>query len=86
MKKPFVKYKPKVENIKEYAKYKQLAYLKKPRSGIHVKFMTDDLDEWMIHKLCYKAKTGEITLNEIVNADSYEYFLQCYLDKGYIKI
>ena len=85
-KKPFVKYKRRVENISEYATYKVLSHLTKPRSGISVKFVTNDPDIWTIDKLCYKTKTGEITLNEGINADSYETFLRLYLEKGYKQI
>jgi len=76
----------KVENIADYADYKVLAHLVKPRSPISVKFVTNDEDGWFIDKLCYKTKTGVITLDEGVNADSYEHFLQNFLDEGYVKL
>jgi len=86
MKKLFVKYKRRVENISEYASYKVLAHLIKPRSGISIKFVTNDPDGWTIDKLSYKTKTGEITLNEGINADSYKDFMRFYLEKGYKQI
>ena len=85
-KKPFVKYKPRVENISEYSTYKVLAHLTKPRSGISIKFVSNDEDGWTIDKLSYKTKTGEITLNEGINADSYPDFMRLYIEKGYKQI
>lgn len=76
---------PKVENISEYAKHKVLAHLTKPRC-VSIKFVTNDPDGWTIDKLCFKNKTGEITLNEGIIEKEYEYWVQSYIEKGYKKL
>ena len=77
---------PKVENISDYATADVLAHLVKPRAGRSVKFVTDDPMHWFIDKLCYKTKTGVVTLNEGINADSYEYWVEFYENKGFVKV
>jgi hypothetical protein len=82
---PYQPYKrtPVVENIADYADYKVLAHLTKPRALIAIKFVTNDPDGWTIDKIHYKIKSGEITINEGVNAKSLEGWIDYLMSKGF---
>jgi len=52
------------QHISEYANYKMLFEMKKPRSPITIRYCTNDLpDEHLIDYIEYRSKSGEITYN-----------------------
>jgi len=77
---------PKIENILDYATANILVHLVKPSTGRSVKFVSTVKDNSYIDKLCFKTKTGVITLNEGINMDSYEDWVEFYKGKGFVKI
>jgi hypothetical protein len=76
----------KAENISDYSEYKVLAEVRKPNARTSIIFVCNDPDGWSIDKLNYKIKSGEITLNEGVNAKDFPDFIQWYITLGYERI
>jgi hypothetical protein len=86
---PFKAFKPKIEkskgNVSLYRSHKVILELKK--AGQSVLFCTKDLpDEWLIDMIRYKNKTGEISYDCMINASDFDYWVNFYEDKGFVKV
>ena len=63
--------KVKVEhNIEEFAEFKELLRMKKPRSPHRVLFCTDDPEGWFIQCVEYKNKSGKVVHDDCINKNS----------------
>lgn len=73
-------------NISKYSNSKLLVHMTKPRSHNSVKFFTDDEDEWLIDKVIYKTRSGEIVLDEGIVAKDFDHFIKRFEEEGYKKV
>jgi hypothetical protein len=55
-----------LQNISEFASYKELARFKKKRSPHSVVFVTEDPEGWFIHCVEYKTKSGEVMYDDYI--------------------
>jgi len=56
------------QNISEFAEYKELGRMKKPRSPHTTVFLTNDPEKWFINCIKYKTKSGIVAHNDYIIA------------------
>jgi hypothetical protein len=75
--------KKEADNIKKYSDYKILFKLGKERSPNLIKFIEDKDDDWFIHVITYRKKTGIITNTSLIIKSDVETWKEHLINAGY---
>jgi len=54
------------QDISEFAGYKELLRMKKPRSPHSILFCTEDPEEWFVNCVEYKSKSGKVVHDDFI--------------------